>query len=68
MGLGEPNSRPSLSGCKYAVSEFDNPTVIQMAKDRGLQVHIIGERQNMKNRRTEILITNYEPSRQLTMF
>jgi len=55
-------------GCKYAVSEFDNPIVIQMAKDRGLQVHIIGERQNMKNRRTEILITNYEPSRQLTMF
>jgi len=55
-------------GCKFAVSEFDNPTVIQMAKDRGLQVHIIGERQNMKNRRVEILITNYEPSRQLSMF
>jgi len=55
-------------GCKYAVSEFDNPTVIQMAKDRGLQVHIIGERQNMKNRRVEILITNYEPSRQLGLF
>ena len=55
-------------GCKYAVSEFDNPAVIQMAKDRGLQVHIIGERQNMKNRRVEILITNYEPSRQLGLF
>jgi len=55
-------------GCKFAVSEFDNPTVAQMAKDRGLQVHIIGERQNMKNRRVEILITNYEPSRQLGLF
>jgi DNA adenine methylase len=55
-------------GCKFAVSEFDNPIVIQMAKDRGLQVHIIGERQNMKNRRVEILITNYEPSRQLGLF
>jgi len=55
-------------GCKFAVSEFDNPLVIQMAKDRGLQVHVIGERQNMKNRRVEILITNYEPSRQLGLF
>jgi len=56
-------------GCKFAISEFDNPTVIQMAKDRGLQIHIIGERENMKtNRRTEILITNYEPSRQLGLF
>jgi len=55
-------------GCKYAISEFDNPIVVEMAKDRGLQVHVIGERQNMKNRRTEILITNYEPSRQLAMF
>jgi len=55
-------------GCKFAVSEFDNSTVAQMAKDRGLQVHIIGERQNMKNRRVEILITNYEPSRQLGLF
>jgi DNA adenine methylase len=55
-------------GCKFAVSEFDNPTVIEMARYRGLQVHIIGERQNMKNRRVEILITNYEPSRQLGLF
>lgn len=49
-------------GCKYAISEFDNPLVIQMAEARGLHVHIIGERQNMKNRRTEILITNYKPT------
>ena len=49
-------------GCKYAISEFDNPIVIQMAEARGLHVHIIGERQNMKNRRTEILITNYKPT------
>ena len=55
-------------GCKYAISEFDNPIVVQMAKDRGLQVHIVGARQNMKNRRTEILITNYEPSIQQSLF
>ena len=29
-------------------------------KERGLNVIIIGERKNLKNRRTEILITNYE--------
>lgn len=49
-------------GCKYAVSEFDNPVVIQMAEARGLHIHDLGERKNMKNRRTEILITNYKPN------
>ena len=48
------------TGCKYAVSEFDHPFILQQAKERGLNVHIIGERQNLKNRRTEILITNYK--------
>ena len=48
------------TGCKFAISEFDNPFVIQQAKERGLNVHIIGERQNLENRRTEILITNYQ--------
>ena len=47
------------TGCKYAMSEFDNPFIINQAKERGLNIHIIGERQNLKNRRTEILITNY---------
>ena len=50
-------------GCKYAISEFDNPVVIQMAEARGLYVHEVCERENMKrNRRTEILITNYKPT------
>ena len=47
------------TGCKYAMSEFDHPFILQQAKERGLNVHIIGERKNLKNRRTEILITNY---------
>ena len=55
-------------GCRYAVSEFDNPEVIGMARARGLHVHVIGSRRNMKNRRVEILITNYEPSVQLSLF
>ena len=48
------------SGCKYAMSEFNNPFIIDQAKQRGLNVIIIGERQNLKNRRTEILVTNYK--------
>lgn len=52
---------------KFAMSEFDNEFIINQAKERGLNVIIIGERKNLKNRRTEILITNYENT-QLQMF
>ena len=47
------------TGCKFAMSEFDHPFILQQAKERGLNVHIIGERKNIENRRTEILVTNY---------
>lgn len=47
------------TGCKFAMSEFDHPFILDQAKQRNLNVHIIGERQNLKNRRTEILVTNY---------
>ena len=43
---------------KMAISEFDNPKILEMAK--GLNVYQICERKNLKNRRNEILITNYE--------
>ena len=46
--------------CKFAMSEFDHPFILEQAEKRGLNVIIIGERQNLKNRRTEILVTNYE--------
>lgn len=55
-------------GSKFAVSEFDNPVVIEMAVSRGLEVHTIGSRKNMKNRRVEILLTNYVPSVQGSLF
>lgn len=54
------------TGCKFAMSEFDNEFILNQAKERGLNVIIIGERKNLKNRRTEILITNYE--KQKTLF
>lgn len=47
------------TGCKYAMSEFDHPFILEQAKQRGLNVVYIGERQNLKNRRTEILVMNY---------
>jgi DNA adenine methylase len=48
------------TGCKFAISEFDHPFILDQAKKRWLHVHVIGERQNLKNRQTEVLITNYE--------
>ncbi len=47
------------TGCKFAMSEFDNEFILNQAKERKLNIICIGERQNLKNRRTEILITNY---------
>lgn len=54
------------TGCKFAMSEFDNPFIIDQAEKRGLNIIVIGERQNLKNKRTEILVTNYK--KQLTLF
>jgi len=52
------------TGCKFAMSEFDHPFILEQASKRNLNVIIIGERQNLKNRRTEILITNYKDNQQ----
>jgi len=54
--------------CKWAMSEFDHPFILDQAKQRGLNVITIGERQNLKNRRTEILITNYKVKQLLMEF
>jgi len=52
------------SKCKFAMSEFDNEFILNQVKKRGLNIIIIGERKNLKNSRTEILITNYENTQQ----
>lgn len=46
-------------GIKAAMSEFNHPFVITEAKKLGLNIITIGERSNIKNKRIEILITNY---------
>ncbi len=56
------------SGVRFAMSEFDNEFILDNAKQRGLNVITIGERRNLKNRRTEIHITNYEKERQIKLF
>jgi len=54
--------------CKFAISEFDSPDVLNLQNKYGLHLNIIGEVKNMKNRRTEILLTNYTPSKQQKIF
>jgi len=57
------------SGLRFAVSEFRHPLVMALAEDHGLHVTSLGERCNLKNRREEILITNYDPNHnQRTIF
>ena len=52
-------------GIRFAVSEFDNPTILDLAKKHKLNVNIIGERRALTGKRTEILITNYETEKQM---
>jgi len=47
------------SGIKFAMSEFDDPLILELAKKYNLNINYIKERRNIKNRRTEILLTNY---------
>jgi hypothetical protein len=44
---------------RFAISEFDSSGVLDILKPFNLNVIDMGERRNIKNRRTEILITNY---------
>lgn len=46
------------SGLRFGMSEFDHPVVVELAMEHGLHVVDLGERKNLGNRRTELLITN----------
>lgn len=48
------------TGCKWAMSEFYHPFILEQAKQRNLNINTIGERRTLKNRQTEILVTNYK--------
>lgn len=53
------------SGIKFAISEFDNEFVKDLALKYGLNIIPIKERRTLNNRNTEILITNYESENKL---
>lgn len=46
-------------GIRFMISEFDTPFVLGLADKHKLNVITLGERTNLMNRRTEILVTNY---------
>jgi len=48
------------TGIKWAMSEFNHSFILQQAKERNLNVLTIGKRSNIKNRKVEILVTNYQ--------
>lgn len=50
----------SDSGINCAMSEFTHPFILAEAKKRGFNIIPIRERKNIKNRKVEILITNYQ--------
>ena len=52
------------SGLRFAVSEFDGGFIRDLALKNLLTVTTLGERRNIANRKTEILITNYAPQPQ----
>lgn len=56
------------SDIRFGMSEFDNEFIMDMATDRKLNIIPICERRNLKNRRNEILITNYSNNKNLFSF
>lgn len=47
-------------GIKCAMSEFNNEFIVREARKRKLNIIPVKSRANIKNRKTEILITNYD--------
>lgn len=55
------------SGMRFAISEFKNPIILDLAANHNLNVIEIAERHTLKSRNIEILITNYTTPQQ-TLF
>jgi DNA adenine methylase len=53
------------SGIRFAISEFDNPFILDLASKYDLNIINITERCNLKNKQTEVLITNYKLDNEL---
>ena len=46
--------------CNWAMSEFEHPFILEQVEQRNLHIIELGERRNIKNRKVEILVTNYK--------
>lgn len=55
------------TGKPWAMSEFDHPVILENAKLNDCNVIYLGERHNLGNRRTEVLVTNFKTP-QLALF
>ena len=53
------------SKMRFAISEFNNPVILELAEKYSLNVIEIGERRTLKSRATEILIPNYKTENKL---
>jgi len=52
----------------FMISEFNNSQIIEIAEKNNLQITYLGERRNLKNRKAEIIITNYQVNIQKKLF
>lgn len=48
------------TGCKFVISEFNNPFILDLTKQHNLEVITIGKRRNLKNVKTEIIVVNFD--------
>ena len=55
------------SGMPCGMSEFDHPFIMEQIKTRGLFYTDMGTRQNIKNRRRELFISNYPVRQQIKL-
>lgn len=53
---------------KFAISEFENDVINGLADEFNLHKIVICERQTLKNRNNEVLLTNYKVAEQSTFF
>ena len=60
IDLFEENMKMAKRGAKFAISEFENDLLLELVEKYNLEIINIGERQNLKNRRKEVMVVNYQ--------
>ena len=60
IDLFEENMKMAERGAKFAISEFEHDLLLELVEKYNLEIINIGERQNLKNRRKEVMVVNYK--------